>query len=253
MSSVTRAFFVSDLHLVSSDDARTQTFVRWLRDLHHSVKRGAGPTHLFLVGDIFDLWVGDHDYFVERFRDVVDAIRALVKGGVEVHYFEGNHDLHLKKFWQDDVGAVVHSDEADFVLGGRRVRVEHGDLINPDDKGYLFLRGFLRTWGMKTIALGLPSKVVSAIGERASRASRNHTTHTKSLPAGQIRAMIKRHAERVARANDFDLIVTGHVHVRDDQEIDLGSKKIRSVNLGSWFDEQKALLIDESGARFVDV
>lgn len=249
----TRAYFVSDLHLTSSDDPRTRTFLKFLRDLHSASSAGESPTHLFLVGDIFDLWIGSHEYFVARFREVVEAIRLLVSDGVEVHYFEGNHDLHLKKFWQDEVGARVHENEAEFELAGQRVRIEHGDLINPDDKGYLFLRKFLRSRGMTSIALGLPSKIVSAIGERASRASRDYTSHAKKLPEEKIRNLIRTHAENVARMSRFDVIVTGHVHVRDDLEIDIGARKIRSVNLGSWFQDTKAFVIDDVGGRFVDV
>ncbi|MEK7356174.1 MAG: UDP-2,3-diacylglucosamine diphosphatase, partial [Bdellovibrionota bacterium] len=161
----TCAYFVSDLHLTSGDDPRSQTFLRFLAGLHEAAKAGGekSPTHLFLVGDVFDLWIGSHSYFVGRFATVVDAIRLLVRDGVEVHYFEGNHDLHLRKFWQDDVGVRVHPDAETFELAGKRVRVEHGDLINPDDKGYLFLRGFLRSGPMRTIALGLPSTIVRAI------------------------------------------------------------------------------------------
>ncbi|MES2962555.1 MAG: UDP-2,3-diacylglucosamine diphosphatase [Bdellovibrionota bacterium] len=251
----TRAYFVSDLHLTSSEDPRTQTFVRFLRDLHsRAVKGGAeSPTHLFLVGDIFDLWIGSHDYFVSRFRDVVDSIRVLVRDGIEVHYFEGNHDLHLREFWATDVGARVHPDAMNFELAGRIVRVEHGDLINPDDKGYLFLRRFLRSRSMTTIALKLPSPLVRAIGEKASRASRDYTSTAKRLPEDRIRTLIRTHAEKVAREENFDMIVTGHVHVRDDHEFEIGTKKIRSVNLGSWFDEAKALVLDETGARFAPV
>lgn len=249
----TRAYFVSDLHLTSSDDPRTRTFLKFLRELHSASLSGDGPSHLFLVGDIFDLWIGSHDYFVARFREVVDAIRDLVRDGIEVHYFEGNHDLHLTKFWQVEVGARVHADATDFELAGLLVRVEHGDLINPDDKGYLFLRKLLRSKGMTAIALGLPSRIVSALGEKASRASRDYTSHAKSLPEDRIQNLIRTHAERVATEKKFDLIITGHVHVRDDREIDIGARKIRSVNLGSWFDGAKAFVLDDTGGRFTDV
>jgi len=249
---MTRAYFVSDLHLVSSEDPRTQTFLKFLRSLHAKAQSGTeAPTHLFMVGDVFDLWVGSHEYFVARFREVIEAVRALVRDGVEVHYFEGNHDLHLARYWQNDVGVKVHADAADFELAGKQVRVEHGDLINPDDKGYLFLRKFLRTPAMKTIALELPQAIVRAIGERASRASRDYTSHAKSLPQEQIRALIRSHAQRVG--HDFDLIVSGHVHVQDDHEIDLGTRKVRSVNLGSWFDGAKAFVLDDEGARFISI
>ena len=98
------AWFVSDIHIDSMQDPKARDFLAFLNSLTN--ERPA--SHLFLVGDIFDLWVGPHEHFALRFQPIVDRIRELVKQGVEVHYFEGNHDLHLRRFWQDQIGALVH-------------------------------------------------------------------------------------------------------------------------------------------------
>jgi UDP-2,3-diacylglucosamine hydrolase len=243
-----KAVFVSDLHLTGPEDSKTQMFMKLLNRLS-----GEGVTHLFLVGDIFDLWVGPHDYFANRFADVVRAISKLVRDGIKVHYFEGNHDLHLEKFWAEKVGAIVHADDATFSIAGLTVRVEHGDLINPDDRGYLFLRSFLRSKPMTFLAHNLPEKFVQMIGERASSASRDYTSNAKAKAAEEIRDLIRQHAEAQSHLNDFDLIVTGHVHVSDDFFFDIGGKKIRSVNLGSWFETPRALIVESRGVRFEDV
>lgn len=247
-----KAVFVSDLHLSGPGDPKTELFTRWLRNLP--------ATHVFLVGDIFDLWVADHDYFAAKFAGVVSAIRALVARGVEVHYFEGNHDLHLAKFWRDDVGARVHPNAATFELNGVKVRVEHGDLINPNDRGYLFLRAFLRSAPLTFLAHHLPDRIVGAIGESASRASRDYTSNAKSKPVEEIRALIRAHAraraggDTFARPSEpFDLIVTGHVHVADDFTFEIDGREVRSVNLGSWFEAPRALVLDPSGVRFEDI
>lgn len=252
-----KAVFVSDLHLVSGEDEKAKTFVRFLNDLYRETQSGSAEalTHLFLVGDIFDLWVGAHDYFVDRFKAVVSAIDALVRAGVQVHYFEGNHDLHLTRFWRDHLGVSVHPESGEFEINGQTVRVEHGDLINPDDKGYLFLRGFLRSRVLTFLSLNLPDRAVKAIGERASKASRNYTSNVKAKgkPQEQIRALIRAHAESQFRLRPFDLIITGHVHVTDDFSFPASGKEIRSVNLGSWFDGPKAFVIDAQGARFIEL
>ena len=243
-----KAVFVSDLHLTGSDDTKTQLFIRFLRRLSQDQ-----VTHVFLVGDIFDLWIGSHNYFADRFSDVVRAISELVRDGIDVHYFEGNHDLHLEKFWAEKIGAHVHAADATFDLAGRTVRIEHGDLINPDDRGYLFLRGLLRSRPVTFLAHHLPEKLVHLIGERASSASRDYTSTAKAKPIDEIRTLIRQHAEAQSHLTDFDLIVTGHVHVSDDFSFDVGGRKVRSVNLGSWFEPPRALVLDSRGARFEDI
>ncbi len=246
-----RAVFISDLHLKTMDERNSRTLLRFF---HARFGPGSGLTHLFLVGDVFDLWIGSHAYFIERFRPLVDAVRGLVERGVEVHYFEGNHDLHLRGFWEGGVGARVHDAAAVFRLGATTVRVEHGDLINPADKGYLFLRALLRTGGMKWLAENLPAAAVRAVGERASRASREYTSTAKELPRDEIRRLIREHARRSFARAPFDLIVTGHVHVVDDHVFEVGGRRVRSVNLGSWLDGPKALeLTAERGLEWIHV
>ena len=90
------AYFVSDIHIMSPSCERARAFLDFLR----SLSAAEGTTHLVLLGDIFDLWVADHDYFIKKYGDIIDEIRRLTEEGVEVSYFEGNHDLHLRYFWE---------------------------------------------------------------------------------------------------------------------------------------------------------
>ena len=137
---MTRAYFVSDLHLTTAEDPRTRLFERFLDD----VAGDQQATHLFLLGDIFDLWIGSHDYFAQRFQRIVSAIDALRRRGIEIHYFEGNHDLHLQQFWEEKLSVNVHPGPISIEIAGRRLRLEHGDQMDPDDRGYIFLRWLLR-------------------------------------------------------------------------------------------------------------
>ena len=246
---MSQAYFVSDIHLSDSTGPNAQIFLRLLDQL----RVPGNATHLFLVGDIFDLWIGSHEYFEEKFSTVVKAIEAVAAAGVEVHFFEGNHDFHLKDYWSDESPIKVHTDEAYFDLAGKRVRVEHGDMINPEDHGYLFLRWFLRTPVMKFLSLNLPSTLVKTIGERASKASRYHTSTAKELPETQIKALIHEHAVEVYREEPFDLIISGHVHVFDDALIPVSGLEIRSVNLGSWYGKKKAFVLTDAKAEFIDL
>jgi UDP-2,3-diacylglucosamine hydrolase len=256
---MTQAYFVSDLHLESMTDPKALVFLDWLHSLElaSSSKSKAHeiPTHLFLVGDVFDLWVADHVYFVERFKPIVEGLHKLVALGVEVHYFEGNHDLHLEKFWRTEVGVQVHARDCDFELAGQVVRVEHGDLMNPNDQGYLFLRWFLRTPLLRFLAFHLPAAIVGLIGERASRASRAYTSTSPSKvrSAANIREMVRRHAAAVFQDRRFDLLISGHVHVSDDFTFEANGKKIRSVNLGSWYESPHVFLLSEAGACFLEL
>lgn len=253
------AFFLSDIHLKDPNEPNAQVLQHFFErlliektELNSEAKSSMGPaisTYLFLVGDIFDLWIGDHNYFAEKFKELVDSIRALVQAGVEVHYFEGNHDIHLKKFWEDKAGVKVHSNGHLFKLNEFSVLIEHGDRINPNDKGYLFLRWFLRTKPMKYLAENLPERVVAKMGESASRVSRAYTSENgaKALSDQTVVSLIRTYAEKRSQELYFDLFVTGHVHVFDDFKFIKKDRKVHSINLGSWFDKKRALVLRSDG------
>ena len=238
------AYFVSDIHVKAADSPRGRLFLKFLRGLSAE----AGATHLVLLGDIFDLWVADHDYFVSAYGEIIEEIRRLKGEGVEIRYFEGNHDLHLRYYWSDRLDVVVHPGPAYVEIGDITVRLEHGDQMDPGEKGYLFLRWFLRTPPIRWLVCHLPGSVVAGIGNRASAKSRSYSSNAKSISTDDVLAKIRAHAERAHADRPFDLLISGHVHVRDDWRSAAGG--FRSVNLGSWFDAPCYFKIDGDGARF---
>ncbi len=240
------AYFVSDIHIQSPECPRARLFEQFLRNLSGQTK----ITHLFLLGDIFDLWVADHRYFIDRYRVIIDEIRRLERAGVDICYFEGNHDLHLQYFWADQLGLTVHKGPTYVQLGNWTLRVEHGDQMDPDDRGYLFLRWFLRTPPIRWLVCNLPGALIARIGERASTGSRQYTTHTKSITADRAIAKIRDHAWRAFIDRPFDIILSGHVHVRDDFRIDKDGNSFRTVNLGSWLDAPCYFKIDGNDGQF---
>ena len=261
-----KAWFVSDIHITGPADSRLTVFEGFLR-----ARLTDQTTHLFLVGDIFDLWVGGASFFAERYSGVVSLIRDLRAKGVRVVYFEGNHDLHLERIWSAQLGCEVATEPKYYQLGRWLVRVEHGDLMNPDDTGYHFLRSVLRTPFVKWLANALPGRVIQWIGNLMSRSSRKWTSSAlKARRDSFIRTMIHSHAERALRRDGyFDLMVSGHVHVEDDYRWEMHSPEsliteeyddddtrfVRSVNLGWWLpgETPRAFRLEEEGGVWVDV
>lgn len=242
------AYFVSDLHLTSPDDDRATLFLSFLR----SLSGRESISHLFLMGDIFDLWLADHRHFVGKFRVIIDEIVRLRDEGVEIHYFEGNHDLHLKYYWSDRLGVTVHAGPLYFDLGEQRLRLEHGDQMDPDDKGYRFLRWFLRTPPLRFLIRHLPQALVIWLGERASASSRSYTSNMKTISDTGAVDKIRTHAQLAYAEKPFDLIISGHLHTRDDHTFHQGNDRFRSVNLGTWLDAPCYFKIDGAEGRLYE-
>ena len=169
---------------------------------------------------------------------------------MKIHYFEGNHDLYLRHFFAENLKFSVYTDYAYFDIEGLIVRVEHGDQVDSEDRGYLFLRWFLRTLPMKCIAKILPGALVAQIGTKASEKSRNYTSTSKTIDNDSARAKLHAYAKAKLKERRYDLLVTGHLHVKDDYTWEEANVSYRSINLGTWLEQPGYLEISEGKQTF---
>jgi UDP-2,3-diacylglucosamine hydrolase len=245
-------YFLSDLHLGSAQEPNAFVLLQFLRQFQSTEQ----ISHLFLVGDIFDLWVSSQDYYIKKFQPIVDEWRRLHAFGVKIHYFEGNHDLYLQHYFGNVLGFEIHTGPTYFEHGGYRIRVEHGDQMDLTDHGYHLLRWFWRTPVMNWLAPRIPTAAVRAVGENMSRASRAHNQRSVmhgAFDTDRAYTLMQQHVMRIWPADPFDILVCGHIHVRQDFQITMGQKSVRAVNLGSWFDGPKAFHLSDHNASFVDI
>ncbi len=226
-------------------DSRRRCFLELLDLWSHE----ESLTHLFMVGDIFDLWIGGHDIFKKEYAALISALLRLQKTGVDVHYFEGNHDFHLSSFWQDELGIQVHTGPKTFQLGRYKVRVEHGDEMDPDDKGYLFLRWFLRTPLVKSLLCHGPGKVIQGLGSLASAQSQKHSHRKQPHGEAEIRQKFYTHTKKVSALEPLDFLISGHIHTRLDETIG----KTRSLNLGTWTLQPCYFQLSSTKAEFINL
>jgi UDP-2,3-diacylglucosamine hydrolase len=244
-----RAWFISDLHLRDINERNSILLLRFLR----SLLKDSETTHLFLLGDIFDLWIGDSEVFQKKFQELVDVLVELKRKGVEIVYFEGNHDVHVKGFWENKLGIPVFVDAQIYQLKNFKVRLEHGDFINPNDTAYLKYRNFIRKPSLEKVAYLLPGRLLDEVGLFSSKLSRKKSSVRRRNNLESLRVMIRDYAQEKIKETDFDYIITGHMHVRDEFEFAVAGKKKISINLGSWFETPKALCLTEKGTSWVDL
>lgn len=242
------SYFLSDIHLKSINERNGQTLLRFLHSLEEK-----SPVKIFFLGDIFDLWVSGHDIFKRKYKDLLTVLESLKKSGCEIYFFEGNHDLHIHPYWRDVLGAEVYVDAKTFDLDGLKVRCEHGDLINLNDKSYLRLRNLLRHPWVEKIGHRVPGEFWLNIGDIWSPISRKKSGKYRSVNKTKLIQMIREHAHRAYSESPFDLIISGHMHVRDDFEFQINAKTVRSINLGSWFEDVKVLKIKNEKIEWLDL
>lgn len=95
-------------------------------------------TQLFLMGDMFDLLVGEVSATHHEAKPYIEKLEKLTKN-IEIYYFEGNHDFNLSSFFTNvkifplNFQPVLFSHEKDKFL------ISHGDAYGtPGYKIYTF-------------------------------------------------------------------------------------------------------------------
>lgn len=157
------AVFIADAHY---HDERRELFQRLERLLD------SPPPQLFLMGDIFDLLIGNFSYLMEKNAEVIRLIEALGEQ-CEVYYIEGNHDFLLAGKIKNITYVSLARQPVYFSAAGLRVAIAHGDYDeNPTHtlftkliRNPLFITllhivtlNFLGNWFVKKVERGLKKK-----------------------------------------------------------------------------------------------
>lgn len=141
--------FVSDLHL---SPLRPDTVRRFLQFLE---QRAPGVERLYILGDLFDAYLGDDDD--SRLNGAVrTALRRLAAAGTQVFFQHGNRDFLLGAAFAADTGVALLGDYAVIDLYGVPTLLTHGDLLCTDDVQYQAARARVRSEAWRRDALSRP-------------------------------------------------------------------------------------------------
>src|SRR5258708_502702 len=161
--------FISDVHLDESAPDALEQFLDFLRT------HAADAEALYILGDLFETWVGDDDPDPAKAR-VSEGLRALTAQGVGCFLLHGNRDFLLGRDFCLRTGSRLLADPVVADLDGERVLLTHGDALCTDDHSYQELRSTVRTpdWQRRFLALPLADRELLANQARAG--SKDHTS-----------------------------------------------------------------------------
>lgn len=119
------ALWLSDIHL-GCKDCKAEYLLSLLNQVHCQ--------HLYLVGDIVDVWALKRKmHWPESHNQVLQKIIALAQQGTQVIYLPGNHDELLKPYanmsWWNINIARQHIHHG---IGGRKLLMLHGDQFDSE-------------------------------------------------------------------------------------------------------------------------
>jgi UDP-2,3-diacylglucosamine hydrolase len=225
--------FVSDVHLDASSPEAVEQFLDFLRTY------ATGAEALYILGDLFETWVGDDETEVEK-TTVRQALRALTASGVACFLLHGNRDFLLGRDFCEDTGCRLLPDPIIAEFDGERVLLTHGDGLCTDDHSYQELRSIVRTAPWQRRFLALPLEDREMLANQARAGSRQHTART-------IPNIMDVNPEAVAtayRVTGVRRIIHGHTHRPGIHDMTIEGAQAQRIVLGAWYEQGSYLVYD---------
>jgi UDP-2,3-diacylglucosamine hydrolase len=230
---------ISDLHLESANDPKLALFERCIA----GVAREA--TRLFILGDLFEAWVGDDDDDPLGMR-VAASLRRLADAGVEIGFQHGNRDFLVGEHYAHRCGMQLLPDVATISVDGVRVLILHGDSLCTDDLGYQAVRRQFRDPAWQRAFLQRPLQERRAFAEHARAASRAHAVGADA----SIGDIVPDEAFKLLREQHVSALVHGHTHRPASHHCVMDAVPVRRIVTSDWLDDRGEALrldADESG------
>ncbi|MDX9707882.1 MAG: UDP-2,3-diacylglucosamine diphosphatase [Azospira sp.] len=222
--------FVSDLHLSAQTPALNALFRKFLGG------RARAAEALYVLGDLFEYWVGDDDLDDPVHAEIAAALRELSDAGVAVNVMRGNRDFLLGEDFATAAGArlltdpyVLSTPEWQFVLS-------HGDALCTDDGEYQAFRTQSRSPEWQAAFLKKPLAERRAIA-RALRAQSEAGKREKAGRADYLMDVNAGATDDFLRAHGYATFIHGHTHRPATHDHIVDGIHVERWVLADWHDE----------------
>lgn len=199
--------FISDLHLKPEEP---RTFDAWSRYMAHTPADA-----VVILGDLFEVWVGDDaalgGSFEGRCGAVLDGCKA------ELAFMRGNRDFLVGADFLSKHRVRDLADPAVFTFAGQRFVLTHGDLLCTGDVAYQEFRRQVRTKAVQQAFLARPlaeRRVLARHMREQSEAGHDDVMDPARTYTDSDLARAWLHAA------DATTLIHGHTHLPADHALD---------------------------------
>ena len=228
-------YFVSDVHLgleVNDPADRERRFVDFLQSVPEDT------ASVYLLGDIWDFWYEYRDVVPKGYVRVLAALQALMDRGVEVYFFQGNHDIWTYSYFEE-LGLKKLTQPCVVEIEGKHFCLGHGDGLGPTPFGYRLIKYIFNNKPIQTLFSMLHPWIAYRIGNVWSKHSR--LSHYEQYVFKGAEEPLYQFSENYSHQNKVDYFIFGHYHAAADETLPGGS---RLLLLKDWMSSSPYICFD---------
>ena len=230
--------FISDLHLDPERPVIKELFLEFLKN------RAVRAEALYILGDLFEAWVGDDDDAPMN-RAVCSALRTSAESATAEYVMHGNRDFLLGPVFAEQSGATLLDDPARIDLYGTPTLLMHGDLLCTDETEYLTFLKMVRDPDWQSAMLAKPLEERRLMAQEMRASSREQT-------GGKPETIMDVNSDAVIdvmRAHQVTRLIHGHTHRPAVHELEVAGEVSQRIVLGDWYEQGSMLLCSPSGCE----
>jgi UDP-2,3-diacylglucosamine hydrolase len=233
------ALFISDLHLTPERPDITARFLAFLA--------GHTAEALFILGDFFELWVGDDSLDDPFHRTIAETLKRRAEAGERLYFQHGNRDFLIGEAFAAAAGVTLLPDPCVVQLADRPTLISHGDLLCTDDAEYQSWRRQTRqpAWQAAFLARPLEERLAFA------RDVRVKSEAGKTAKAMEIMDVNPAAVAELMASQGVSRLIHGHTHRPARHELEQGRAE-RWV-LPDWDRSGGGLSCDASGCQVISL
>lgn len=194
--------FISDLHLSEEHPELAELFERTLAEWAGRIDA------LYILGDLFEYWVGDDDAGSPFNARMLDAL-ARFAAQTPLYVMHGNRDFLLGEGFERASGARLIADPTPIDAYGQRILLSHGDVACTADIAYQAFRALRSQPAWQAALLARPLAERHAIARAARTQSEGQKAVQGYTEEGDVTA------EGLAALLEpcgWPVLVHGHTH-----------------------------------------
>ncbi|VFP83103.1 UDP-2,3-diacylglucosamine diphosphatase [Candidatus Erwinia haradaeae] len=234
---MSKTLFISDLHLCDKSPQITAAFLYFLR--HEAQYADA----LYILGDLFDSWIGDDD--ISPLHDHVACM--LRRLSVRCHFLHGNRDFLLGKSFARRAGMYLMPDASILELYGQRVLIMHGDRLCTRDIIYQTYRKYIQTYWLKKLFLSLPLYTRKRIALKL----RSHSQQANTSKDIGIMDVNPHTVSDLMCKNQSFMLIHGHTHRPTIHQFSINGQPAQRWVLGDWSQKGSMISVNHKDIQFI--
>ena len=219
------------MHLSDKRGKKVELFLAFLKFAQQRCEA------LYILGDLFDLWLGDDDDSPPH-PDILTALRAVSDNGVALYIALGNRDFLIGRDFCEKTGAKLLSDYALIDLYGTKTLITHGDLLCTKDTKYQLFRKVVRHPLIIQIFLLVPLYIRKKIAHKTQA----KTSASMRKKNNEIMDVEQKTVETMMNKYEVSLLIHGHTHRPNTHIFKANYKTLQRIVLGDWYEHESVLV-----------